>query len=32
MLIGLLLERIFIRPMLGEPQFAIVMVTFVGLP
>ncbi len=30
MLIGLLLERIFIRPMLGEPQFAIVMVT-IGL-
>jgi len=30
MLIGLLLERIFIRPMLGEPVFAIVMVT-VGL-
>lgn len=30
MLIGLLLERIFIRPMLGEPIFAIVMVT-VGL-
>lgn len=30
MLIGLVLERIFIRPMLGEPVFAIVMVT-VGL-
>ncbi len=30
MLIGLTLERIFIRPMLGEPTFAIVMVT-VGL-
>jgi branched-chain amino acid transport system permease protein len=30
MLIGLLLERIFIRPMLGEPVFAIVMVT-IGL-
>jgi branched-chain amino acid transport system permease protein len=30
MLIGLMLERIFIRPMLGEPVFAIVMVT-VGL-
>lgn len=30
MLIGLVLERIFIRPMLGEPIFAIVMVT-VGL-
>jgi branched-chain amino acid transport system permease protein len=30
MLIGLTLERIFIRPMLGEPVFAIVMVT-VGL-
>ena len=30
MLIGLALERIFIRPMLGEPVFAIVMVT-VGL-
>jgi branched-chain amino acid transport system permease protein len=30
MVIGLLLERIFIRPMLGEPVFAIVMVT-VGL-
>ncbi|MAW89389.1 MAG: branched-chain amino acid ABC transporter permease [Phyllobacteriaceae bacterium] len=30
MLIGLVLERVFIRPMLGEPVFAIVMVT-VGL-
>lgn len=30
MLLGLTLERIFIRPMLGEPIFAIVMVT-VGL-
>src|SRR5271168_1898265 len=30
MLLGLTLERIFIRPMLGEPVFAIVMVT-VGL-
>lgn len=30
MLIGLVLERLFIRPMLGEPVFAIVMVT-VGL-
>jgi branched-chain amino acid transport system permease protein len=30
MVIGLALERIFIRPMLGEPVFAIVMVT-VGL-
>ncbi|BCH20370.1 branched-chain amino acid ABC transporter permease [Mesorhizobium sp. L-8-3] len=30
MLLGLVLERIFIRPMLGEPIFAIVMVT-VGL-
>ncbi len=30
MLIGLTLERIFIRPMLGEPMFAIVMVT-IGL-
>lgn len=30
MVIGLVLERIFIRPMLGEPAFAIVMVT-VGL-
>jgi branched-chain amino acid transport system permease protein len=30
MLLGLLLERVFIRPMLGEPVFAIVMVT-VGL-
>jgi branched-chain amino acid transport system permease protein len=30
MLMGILLERIFIRPMLGEPVFAIVMVT-VGL-
>jgi branched-chain amino acid transport system permease protein len=30
MAIGLLLERIFIRPMLGEPVFAIVMVT-IGL-
>lgn len=30
MMIGLALERIFIRPMLGEPIFAIVMVT-VGL-
>lgn len=30
MLIGLTLERVFIRPMLGEPTFAIVMVT-VGL-
>lgn len=30
MLIGLLLERIFIRPMLGEPLFSIVMVT-IGL-
>ncbi|MGF7160229.1 branched-chain amino acid transport system permease protein [Rhodoligotrophos appendicifer] len=30
MVIGLLLERIFIRPMLGEPVFAIVMVT-IGL-
>ncbi|MBR0756246.1 branched-chain amino acid ABC transporter permease [Bradyrhizobium jicamae] len=30
MLIGLVLERIFIRPMLGEPVFAIVMAT-VGL-
>lgn len=30
MLIGLVLERLFIRPMLGEPIFAIVMVT-VGL-
>lgn len=30
MAIGLVLERIFIRPMLGEPTFAIVMVT-VGL-
>lgn len=30
MLIGLALERVFIRPMLGEPVFAIVMVT-VGL-
>lgn len=30
MLLGLALERIFIRPMLGEPIFAIVMVT-VGL-
>lgn len=30
MVIGLTLERIFIRPMLGEPVFAIVMVT-VGL-
>lgn len=30
MLLGLVLERIFIRPMLGEPIFSIVMVT-VGL-
>ena len=30
MLLGLVLERVFIRPMLGEPIFAIVMVT-VGL-
>jgi branched-chain amino acid transport system permease protein len=30
MLIGLLLERVFIRPMLGEPIFSIVMVT-IGL-
>lgn len=30
MLIGLVLERLFIRPMLGEPVFAIVMVT-IGL-
>lgn len=30
MAIGLMLERIFIRPMLGEPIFAIVMVT-IGL-
>lgn len=30
MVIGLALERIFIRPMLGEPVFAIVMVT-IGL-
>lgn len=30
MVIGLTLERIFIRPMLGEPLFAIVMVT-IGL-
>lgn len=30
MVIGLVLERLFIRPMLGEPIFAIVMVT-VGL-
>ena len=30
MVIGLTLERIFIRPMLGEPAFAIVMVT-IGL-
>ncbi|MFP1632451.1 branched-chain amino acid ABC transporter permease [Zhengella sp. ZM62] len=30
MFIGLVLERVFIRPMLGEPVFAIVMVT-VGL-
>jgi len=30
MLIGLTLERIFIRPMLGEPVFSIVMVT-IGL-
>ncbi|MBV5265879.1 branched-chain amino acid ABC transporter permease [Pinisolibacter aquiterrae] len=30
MAIGLLLERIFIRPMLGEPVFSIVMVT-IGL-
>ena len=30
MLLGLVLERLFIRPMLGEPVFAIVMVT-VGL-
>lgn len=30
MALGLVLERIFIRPMLGEPPFAIVMVT-VGL-
>ncbi|TPQ52214.1 branched-chain amino acid ABC transporter permease [Prosthecomicrobium hirschii] len=30
MAVGLVLERIFIRPMLGEPPFAIVMVT-VGL-
>ncbi len=30
MLIGLTLERLFIRPMLGEPVFAIVMVT-IGL-
>jgi branched-chain amino acid transport system permease protein len=30
MVIGLVLERLFIRPMLGEPLFAIVMVT-VGL-
>jgi branched-chain amino acid transport system permease protein len=30
MLLGLVLERLFIRPMLGEPIFAIVMVT-VGL-
>ncbi len=30
MVLGLVLERIFIRPMLGEPIFAIVMVT-VGL-
>ncbi|WP_158969996.1 branched-chain amino acid ABC transporter permease [Chachezhania sediminis] len=30
MLIGLALERIFIRPMLGEPVFSIVMVT-IGL-
>lgn len=30
MVIGLALERIFIRPMLGEPTFAIVMVT-IGL-
>lgn len=30
MILGLVLERIFIRPMLGEPVFAIVMVT-VGL-
>jgi branched-chain amino acid transport system permease protein len=27
MALGLLLERVFIRPMLGEPPFAIVMVT-----
>lgn len=30
MLLGLFLERVFIRPMLGEPVFAIVMVT-IGL-
>lgn len=30
MILGLLLERLFIRPMLGEPPFAIVMVT-IGL-
>lgn len=30
MVIGMLLERIFIRPMIGEPVFAIVMVT-IGL-
>lgn len=30
MLIGLVLERVFIRPMLGEPVFSIVMVT-IGL-
>ncbi|MEV8831824.1 hypothetical protein AB0063_26295, partial [Klebsiella pneumoniae] len=30
MVIGILLERIFIRPMLGEPLFSIVMVT-IGL-
>ena len=30
MILGLALERIFIRPMIGEPVFAIVMVT-VGL-
>jgi len=30
MLIGMVLERLFIRPMLGEPVFAIVMVT-IGL-
>lgn len=30
MLLGLVLERVFIRPMLGEPIFAIVMVT-IGL-
>lgn len=30
MMLGLLLERVFIRPMLGEPVFSIVMVT-IGL-